>query len=95
MTAGDHGVATASAVDDRAPSLRCNRPWIAAPEGSDALARPLRRVPLLATMPILRRREEFTMWLFFLVAGFALLAVIAVLTQQAFGYDISRGRTAA
>lgn len=29
------------------------------------------------------------MWLFFLVAWFALLAVIAVLAQQAFGYDIA------
>ncbi|RTE93624.1 hypothetical protein D6B98_06340 [Bradyrhizobium sp. LVM 105] len=35
------------------------------------------------------RREEFTMWLFFLVAWFGLLAVAAVFAQQAFGYDVS------
>ena len=28
------------------------------------------------------------MWLFFLVAWFALLAAIAILAQQAFGYDV-------
>ncbi len=35
------------------------------------------------------RREEVTMWLFFLVAWFALLAAIAVFAQQAFGYDVA------
>ncbi len=35
------------------------------------------------------RREEFTMWLFFLVAWFGLLAVVAVFAQQLFGHDVS------
>jgi len=35
------------------------------------------------------RREEVTMWLFFLVAWFVLLAAIALLAPQAFGYDIT------
>ncbi|PPQ17066.1 hypothetical protein CV770_22685 [Bradyrhizobium sp. AC87j1] len=35
------------------------------------------------------RRVEFTMWLFFLVAWFGLLAIVAVVAQQAFGHDIS------
>lgn len=34
------------------------------------------------------RRVEFTMWLFFLVAWFVLLAAIAIFAQQAFGYDV-------
>jgi hypothetical protein len=33
------------------------------------------------------RREEVTMWLFFLVAWFVLLAAIAIFAQQALGYD--------
>ncbi|KGJ68687.1 hypothetical protein BJA5080_00413 [Bradyrhizobium diazoefficiens SEMIA 5080] len=35
------------------------------------------------------RREEVTMWLFFLVAWFVLLAAIAIFAQQAFGYDVT------
>ncbi|QFI77072.1 hypothetical protein F8237_04325 [Bradyrhizobium betae] len=35
------------------------------------------------------RREEFTMWLFFLVAWFVLLVAIAIFAQQAFGYDVA------
>lgn len=34
------------------------------------------------------RREEVTMWLFFLVAWFVLLTAIAIFAQQALGYDV-------
>ncbi|PSO32029.1 hypothetical protein C7G41_09980 [Bradyrhizobium sp. MOS002] len=34
------------------------------------------------------RREEVTMWLFFLVAWFVLLAAIAIFAQQALGYEV-------
>jgi DNA repair exonuclease SbcCD ATPase subunit len=34
------------------------------------------------------RREEVTMWLFFLVAWFVLIAAIAIFAQQALGYDV-------
>lgn len=55
------------------------------------LRRPRRliSVPLFNSNTGVCRREEFTMWLFFLVVWVALLAVIAVFAQQAFGYDIA------
>jgi DNA repair exonuclease SbcCD ATPase subunit len=37
-----------------------------------------------------RRSEEFTMWLLFVFAWLGLLAAIAIVAQQAFGYDLSR-----
>ncbi|WP_245305536.1 hypothetical protein [Bradyrhizobium sp. LTSP857] len=40
-------------------------------------------------MARLCRREGVTMWLFFLVAWFVLLAAIALLAPQAFGYDVA------
>src|SRR5947209_1738362 len=40
-------------------------------------------------MARLCRREGVAMWLFFLVAWFVLLAAIALLAPQAFGYDIT------
>jgi DNA repair exonuclease SbcCD ATPase subunit len=51
----------------------------------------LRSVPLSNSKygEIVCRREEVTMWLFVLVAWFVLLAAIAILAQQAFGYDIA------
>jgi hypothetical protein len=38
---------------------------------------------------IVRRSEEFTMWLLFMVVWLALLAVTAVFAEQAFGYDFT------
>lgn len=37
----------------------------------------------------MHRRENLTMWLFFLVAWFVLLAAIAIFAQHALGYDVS------
>jgi hypothetical protein len=37
-----------------------------------------------------RRSEEFTMWLLFVFAWLGLLAAIAIVAQQAFGYDFSQ-----